>query len=157
MKNKRIIINWILLILWIIIIFFMSHQPAEVSNQQSDLIIQIFNKIGLDLNSYLGSLATFIIRRTAHFTEYFILYILANNVLRYYFSDKKKRIYILIFVLIYAISDEVHQYFVPGRAMALRDVLIDFSGGFTACLVEIIYLYMSVLRLKVKQKCKLDH
>ncbi|EKY27134.1 VanZ family protein [Clostridium celatum] len=142
MKNKRIIINWILLILWIIIIFFMSHQPAEVSNQQSDLIIQIFNKIGLDLNSYLGSLATFIIRKTAHFTEYFILYILANNVLRYYFSDKKKRIYILIFVLIYAISDEVHQYFVPGRAMALRDVLIDFSGGFTACLVEIIYKYI---------------
>lgn len=142
MKNKRIIINWILLILWIIIIFFMSHQPAEVSNQQSDLIIQIFNKIGLDLNSYLGSLATFIIRKTAHFTEYFILYILANNVLRYYFSDKRKRIYILIFVLIYAISDEVHQYFVPGRAMALRDVLIDFSGGFTACLVEIIYKYI---------------
>ena len=142
MKNKRIIINWILLILWIIIIFFMSHQPAEVSNQQSDLIIQIFNKIGLDLNSYLGSLATFIIRKTAHFTEYFILYILANNVLRYYFSDKKKRIYILIFVLIYAISDEVHQYFVPGKAMALRDVLIDFSGGFTACLVEIIYKYI---------------
>ena len=142
MKNKRIIINWILLILWILIIFFMSHQPAEVSNQQSDLIIQIFNKIGLDLNSYLGSLATFIIRKTAHFTEYFILYILANNVLRYYFSDKKKRIYILIFVLIYAISDEVHQYFVPGRAMALRDVLIDFSGGFTACLVEIIYKYI---------------
>lgn len=142
MKNKRIIINWILLILWIIIIFFMSHQPAEVSNQQSDLIIQIFNKIGLDLNSYLGSLATFIIRKTAHFTEYFILYILANNVLRYYFSDKKKQIYILIFVLIYAISDEVHQYFVPGRAMALRDVLIDFSGGFTACLVEIIYKYI---------------
>ena len=49
---------------------------------------------------------------------------------------------ILIFVLIYAISDEVHQYFVPGRAMALRDVLIDFSGGFTACLVEIIYKYI---------------
>lgn len=144
MKNKRFIINWILLVMWIMIIFFMSNQPAEISNKQSDLVIKLFNIIGLDLNSYLGTLTTFIIRKAAHFSEYFILYILTNNVLKYYFNDKKNRIYSLIFILMYAISDEVHQYFIPGRAMALRDVLIDFSGGLTACLVRKICNHMKV-------------
>lgn len=149
MKNKRLVINWILLVTWIIIIFFMSNQHAEVSTKQSDLVIKLFNLIGLDLNSYLGSLTTFIIRKAAHFSEYFILYILTNNVLKYYFSDKKKRIYSLIFILIYAISDEIHQYFVPGRAMALRDVLIDFSGGLTACLIEKVYKYIKYKKRKL--------
>ena len=37
------------------------------------------------------------------------------------------RIYSLFIILGYAIGDEVHQYFVPGREMAIRDVIIDFS------------------------------
>lgn len=129
MKNKRIIINWMLLIAWMLLIFFMSNQPGEVSTKQSDLVIMIFSLIGVDLNSYLGSIATFIVRKAAHFTEYFILYCLSIRVLKQYIEIKKARVYCLFIVLGYAITDEIHQYFVPGRAMALRDVLIDFSGG----------------------------
>ena len=33
--------------------------------------------------------------------------------------------------VIYAVSDEVHQAFVPGRGPALKDVLIDSAGAFT--------------------------
>lgn len=129
MKNKRIIIDWSLLIAWMVLIFFMSNQPGEVSTKQSDLVIKIFSLIGIDLNSYLGSIATFIIRKAAHFTEYFILYCLSIRLLKQNIEIKKARIYCLLIVLGYAITDEIHQYFVPGRAMALRDVLIDFSGG----------------------------
>lgn len=129
MKNKRSIINWILLIAWMLLIFFMSNQPGEISTKQSDLVIKIFSLIGIDLNSYLGSIATFIIRKVAHFTEYFILYGLSIRVLNQYIEIKKSRVYCLFIVLAYAITDEIHQYFIPGRAMALKDVLIDFSGG----------------------------
>ncbi len=34
----------------------------------------------------------------------------------------------LIIGFLYAVSDEIHQYFVPGRAMQTRDVLIDTAG-----------------------------
>jgi len=34
----------------------------------------------------------------------------------------------LILGFLYAVSDEIHQYFVPGRAMQARDVLIDTAG-----------------------------
>ena len=129
MKNKRLFINWILLIGWMLLIFFMSNQPAEVSTKQSDLVIRLFSVIGIDLNSHLGSFTSFFIRKAAHFTEYFILYYFTISVCKYYFDIKNARIYSLVIILGYAISDEIHQYFIPGRAMAIRDVIIDFSGG----------------------------
>lgn len=139
MKNKRLIIRWIMLIIWMAFIFFMSHQPGDVSSKQSDFIVKIFEYIGLDLNGYFGSIATFVIRKAAHFTEYFILYILVVRVLKLYYNIKIAKMASLVVVLGYAISDEIHQYFIPGRAMALKDVIIDFSGGVFGFIVENIY------------------
>ena len=152
MKNKRIMIDWSLLIVWMLLIFFMSNQPGEVSTKQSDLVIKVFSLIGIDLNSYLGSIATFIIRKAAHFTEYFILYCLSIRVLRQYIEIKKARIYCLFIVLGYAITDEIHQYFIPGRAMALRDVLIDFSGGIFGYLFNYLIYNFKVKKNKYISK-----
>ena len=69
---------------------------------------------------------------------YFILYCLTINVLKFYFNIKKAAIYSLLIVLGYAISDEIHQYFIPGRDMAIRDVIIDFSGGILGFIINII-------------------
>lgn len=142
MKNKRLIIRWIMLIIWMAFIFFMSHQPGDVSSKQSDFIVKIFEYIGLDLNGYFGSIATFVIRKAAHFTEYFILYILVVRVLKLYYNIKIAKMASLVVVLGYAISDEIHQYFIPGRAMALKDVIIDFSGGVFGFIVENIYSFI---------------
>ena len=147
MKNKRLIVSWSLLIGWMLLIFFMSNQPADISNKQSDLVINLFSAIGIDLNTHLGELASFVVRKGAHFTEYFILYCFSIAVCRYYVDIKKATIYCLFIVLGYAISDEVHQYFIPGREMAIRDVAIDFLGGVLGFIVNwIIY--------KVKFKSK---
>ena len=88
MGNKRMIINWILLIAWMLLIFLMSNQPAHISNQQSNSFINMLAFFGIDLNSKLGSLASFVVRKTAHFTEYFILYWLAFEVLKNYIEIK---------------------------------------------------------------------
>lgn len=129
MDNKRKkIIAWALMIFWMLFIFFMSHQPGDVSSKQSDFVVTLFNMLGLDLSS-LGDLATFIIRKAAHFTEYMILYFLAYNVLRFYVKNKMIYVYSLIIVFGYASSDEFHQLFVAGRSGQFKDVLIDTSGG----------------------------
>ncbi|GAA0087168.1 VanZ family protein [Clostridium sp. CTA-7] len=133
-KNKKII-SWLMLLIWIGIIFFMSHQPGEVSSSQSELVIKIFQFLGIELNEYFGDLATFVVRKTAHFSEYLILFLFAYNVSKRYFSNKKARVYAIIFVFLYACSDEFHQYFIPGRSMAFKDVLIDTSGGLVGYLI----------------------
>ena len=124
MNNKRLIISWILLIGWMLLIFFMSNQPADISTKQSDLVIKLFSAIGIDLNTHFGEFASFAVRKAAHFTEYFILYCFSIAVCKYYVDIKKARIYCLFIVLGYAISD----------------VAIDFSGGVLGFIVNwIIY------------------
>ena len=129
MEKHKKMIAWILLISWMIIIFLMSHQPGDISSNQSELVLKIFSFIGIELNDYFGELATFIVRKAAHFSEYMILFLLAYNVTRYYINTRKVRLFLIIFVFIYACTDEIHQYFIPGRNMAFKDILIDTSGG----------------------------
>lgn len=143
-RNKKRI-AWGMLLVWMGIIFFMSHQPGEVSSSQSELVLKIFSFFGIELNQYFGELATFIVRKIAHFSEYLILFLFAYNVSKFYFTSKKARLYSLIFVFLYASSDEFHQYFIPGRNMAFKDVLIDTSGGIIG------YFIMNIIEV-VKSK-----
>lgn len=112
-KHKKRI-AWVLLIAWMILIFLMSHQPGEISSSQSDLLLKVFSLIGIELNDYFGELATFIVRKAAHFSEYMILFFLAYNVSIKYTREKQVRLYLIIFVFLYACTDEFHQNFIPG-------------------------------------------
>lgn len=146
MKKKRVILSWALLIIWMLIIFLMSHQSGEISSNQSDLVLKLFNFIGIELNEYFGEVATILIRKTAHFSEYMILYFLAYNLIRNYNRDNKMKILLIGFIFLYACSDEFHQYFIPGRVMAFKDVLIDTIGGITGYLI-----INSIQRYKIKK------
>jgi VanZ family protein len=143
-KKLRLIISWVALLSWMIIIFVYSSKNGTESDKQSALVIYVFNALGIDLNGMLGDLATFIVRKTAHFTEYLILFSLAYNVFRNYLNKKVSIICGILLTFGYACTDEVHQLFVPGRTGKFRDVLIDTSGsifgGITIYLVnKIIY------------------
>lgn len=135
-KKKR---KLFMLILWMIIIFIFSQMPGNVSDENSKFVIYIFNLLGLNLNSAFGSLANFIVRKGAHFTEYFILYMLFLNIYKDKFHWTRALIFSLVCVFLYACTDEFHQSFVPGRGPAFRDVLIDTSGGLVALTVRYIY------------------
>lgn len=137
MKKRKTKI--LLLIAWMVIIFLFSHQPAELSNENNEFVVQLFNLLGLDLNSAFGSFTDFIIRKAAHFTEYFILYVLFFNVIRDKQSFTKALVYSLMGVFLYACTDEFHQLFVPGRSGKFIDVIIDTTGGLVALTATYIY------------------
>lgn len=137
-RNKKAL-RWGLFLGWMIFIFYMSHQPGDKSSEQSRFVLYVFNLLGLKLDTYFGELATLIIRKGAHFTEYFILFILTYNVISLYVVEKKARLYSVIFVFLYACSDEFHQSFIPGRGPAFKDVMIDTSGGFLGYFCVSIY------------------
>ncbi|ACD53838.1 VanZ family protein [Clostridium botulinum] len=143
--DKRKVVNWILLILWMIIIFAMSNQPAVVSDKQSGLVITTLTNLGIDMNGIFGELANFIVRKTAHFLEYMILGILILNVLEIHYTRQKIRLLGVLLVFLYASSDEIHQLFVQGREGAFRDVVIDTLGGTFGIFV---ISKLKVLRLK---------
>ena len=120
MKNKKF--SLLLLIIWMILIFVMSSFNADISSNQSGMIVNFISKI-FNINNI--ELLSLIIRKMAHFFEYFILGILMLNVLINY----NKKIYLAyIFGILYACLDEVHQLFVNGRSGQITDVLIDSLG-----------------------------
>ena len=119
-KNK---ISLLLVILWMIFIFVMSSFDATSSSNQSNFIVDIITSI---INIKDIGLLSLIIRKLAHFIEYFILGILVINFITRY--DKKIIIAILL-CIIYATSDEIHQIFVPGRSCQITDIMIDSLGS----------------------------
>jgi VanZ family protein len=75
-----------------------------------------------------------VIRKSAHFTEYAMLGVLAWRVVRFdpafsSFSVGRKFRLALLFCILYASSDEFHQSFVPTRDAAVLDVMLDSCGS----------------------------
>ena len=128
MKNK--IINIVLLIIWLVVIFiFSSDDYIETTNKSSkfDFIVNIVCK-----NEDTKPKVKYIIRKVAHFTEYFILAVLVLNVLKDYKTINYKLLLLtFILCLLYAASDEWHQTFVDGRVGTYKDVIIDSLGSLT--------------------------
>ena len=44
----------------------------------------------------------------------------------------------LVFCFLYAITDEIHQMFVPGRAAMIRDVIIDSCGALCSISIFVV-------------------
>lgn len=70
-----------------------------------------------------------VLKKTAHVAEYTLLYVLLVRGFRRNHNLEWALHISLLATIIYAISDEVHQAFVPGRHATWYDILIDISGG----------------------------
>lgn len=141
MKSR--IKKWVLVVIWMVIIFMFSSQNSDQSSKNNEFIVYILNLLGLDVNSIFNGNADFIIRKLAHFTEYFILYFLLFNALKEDLYFKPSLLTAFIITFLYAASDEFHQRFVPGRGPSFRDVLIDTSGGLVCMAIIYFRRYIS--------------
>lgn len=130
--NYKILFKYLVVLLWMIVIFKFSADPAKISDGKSGLVIEMVTFLGMDINGIFGGLANFIVRKAAHFTEYFILSLLLINALKENYNLNKSLKMAILITFLYACSDEFHQLFVPGRSGKFEDVLIDTSGGLLA-------------------------
>jgi VanZ family protein len=101
--------------------------------------------------SGLESFIEFFIRKAAHFSFFFVLGFLMYRALLVS-GCKKAGSYIssLVFVLLYAISDEIHQAFTPNRSPLVEDVILDFAGGMTGVTMALLLYWF--LQSKKKRK-----
>jgi VanZ family protein len=76
----------------------------------------------------------YLVRKCAHFTEYFILSLLILRGIR---AGRREMhlpwaLLAILMIAAYAALDEFHQRFVPGRTPAVSDALLDTTGGIAA-------------------------
>ena len=134
MLEKRIIHNilaWMPAVIWMGVIFFLSHQPATASSTlSSGITAMIVHTIETVVPFMELDLPTFhhFVRKGAHFFAYFTLGVLVIHALK--LPRVKGMVLAFVICILYAISDEVHQLFIPGRSGEVRDVLIDSAGAF---------------------------
>lgn len=132
MKNKKKYFLYLLLVIWLGIIFFFSSQSGEVSLKQSDTIIykitDIVSKKDVETKKHLSIKWTFLVRKTAHFLEYFVLGLIIYLVLDIR-GIKYLQITAIILAILFASLDEIHQLFVVGRTAKVFDVFIDSVGA----------------------------
>jgi VanZ family protein len=132
--------HWWPALVWAVVISGFS-TGAFTSDNTSRFIVPILRFFLPHASAETLELLHFLVRKCAHFTEYFILSLLILRGFRAGAKGMHLRWALLTILLVagYASLDEFHQSFVPGRTAAVGDVLIDTSGGAVALIVASLF------------------
>ncbi len=121
-----------------LLIFLFSAQGSVSSQALSDNALSRFYAFYLRFGS--KTLADFLLsfgywfRKGAHFLEFLGL----GFLMQWNFAEpgsRKSFVSCFLFCVLYALSDEIHQYFVPGRAFRSFDILVDSLGSLCGILL----------------------
>jgi len=112
----RLVRHWLPVVVWMALIFVLSSFS------------------GSSLSDF-GSI-DFLVKKAAHVTEYAVLCLLFFRAFKLAMIPRKALAASAIMAVIYAVSDEYHQTFVPLREGTVRDVFIDCIGIF------LMYLFL---------------
>ncbi|MBQ7288578.1 MAG: VanZ family protein [Clostridia bacterium] len=150
---------WILVIACMVLIFSFSSQTSgqstDTSNSFIKTVISFFYPAFKEWTSAeqaeLYNICSHLVRKLAHFSVFGLLGFLVTLALsNYRLSYRRTIFYSFCFCVIYAISDEIHQMFVPGRAPGFLDVLIDAVGALLGSCIIICILY--IIRASKKRR-----
>ena len=148
--DKKKIIYLLMAVAWIGFIFGNSLMNGTTSGSVSGGITEaIYNiLIKIHINIKIELLHT-IIRKLAHFSEYFILgIIMILNVYQYLKEPKYFVPFSIGLCLLISLTDETIQTFVEGRSGNIIDVGID-SGGF---LLSILIMAIIIININKKKE-----
>jgi VanZ family protein len=149
--------TWWSALLWAVVISGFS-TGVFTSENTSRIIIPILHWLLPHASTHALYRLHHIIRKCAHFTEYFILSLLILRAIRAGRPGSRFAwaLAAIAIVACYASLDELHQHFVPGRTAAVGDVLIDTSGGIAAQAVVALLMVWGHLRQKRNEKPEVE-
>ncbi len=161
---KKVIITvilWTLVISWMVGIFYFSHQTkqqsGDISSGISDKLYDSIEwtpggKTKVHNDEWFRWKYQVFVRKSAHIFLFAGLGTLLTVAVSLH-TDKR----ILRFVIpcgigiLYAISDEVHQHYIPGRSGNITDVLWDMLGILIGCLaVKLVVVVLNKFKKRKK-------
>lgn len=127
----RVWLRYLYMAAWMALIFCTSHTPdlkAVPLGQRFGLLPEALVELG-------GGWLEFVVRKSAHVLAFGTMALLARYALAGHFprlSSRRVAACAFLMAVAYAVFDEWHQSFVPGREGRLRDILIDAAGAAVA-------------------------
>lgn len=130
---------------WASVIFTMSTDAFSAQHTAS-VLEPLLRWLIPGLTAAQFATTHFLIRKCAHFTEYFVFFLLLYRAARGRGSGWRWAwgITALLYAAGYAILDEVHQAFVASRTASPYDSLLDTTGAFVSLIV--LWLWFQLRR-----------
>ncbi len=119
--------NWVPVLVYMGFIYYLSSLP------------QVFSSLPLGSGNLLQELD--FSSMLYHVLEYAILGLLIWKALSSY-KVKNSQLLSIFIVILYGITDEIHQIFVPLRVFSFLDILMDGIGGVVAQSLVNVYYWM---------------
>lgn len=150
--KKNLIFKRVLFLIMLVVAFYVifnfSSQDGEVSGSLSrkvtEFIVEMLSKIktmNLELKLHYIEKLHPIIRKLAHFSVYTVV---GFSIMGFMCTFDIRNIFKVIISfcvgVTYAISDEIHQYFIPDRGPSIIDVGIDSLGVITGIFILVILI-----------------
>ena len=112
-------------------VYLFSAQSGERSSSLSQEALELVRRLLPGVYELLarGGRPEFALRKLAHLSEYALLGLIVYALLRKKLSPLPAAVTALVLCAGFAITDEWHQLYVPGRDGNIRDVFIDSAGS----------------------------
>lgn len=124
-------------VVWMSVIFWFSAKPAQESAQMSHrvggavckILVPGYEEKTPQEKAELAKRIDYPVRKFAHAAEYALLGLLFTGTF-YGYGMEGRKLWLTAsgFAVFYAVSDELHQLFVPGRSGQISDVILDSAG-----------------------------
>ena len=157
MKKIRVISCILTFAVMVLIFFFSSQNSVESSGVSSSVTREIVGffvgllRLPVETENGMVDLLHNFVRKTAHFSVFAVLGF--SSSLMFSVNTKKRPLTVfawaVVFSMLYAVSDEIHQLFVSGRAGRVFDVFIDTCG---AAFGAAVYRSICIVRKKFSYK-----
>jgi len=139
-------IAWkVAVVVWALVIFYLSTGAFGYSFTER-LAAGALSFLHLAIPAPSFEVLHFVVRKAAHLAEYAVLAVLlcASSAERPFHWRPRRVLGCFLIILLYSLTDEYHQRFVPGRTARLSDCGIDSIGG----AVGMLACYVNHFRLR---------
>ena len=143
MTPSKFLKYWLPVLLWMGIIFWMSTGMFSAQNT-FDVLQKFLRSFDPAISNSTVRLINNSIRKAGHVTEFFISGLLVFRAFRAGSTEPRMMRWALlsiVFVVLFAASDEYHQSFVATRTASVLDVCIDSGGGILAVCYSMLRRY----------------
>jgi VanZ family protein len=124
--------RWLAVVLWATLISLLSSRWFS-GERTAGMLLPLLARLLPSADPATLALVHQAVRKLAHVGEYFVLSALLYRALAAGSAWNPRAAVLAVGSAgLYAVADEVHQLFVPGRTGATGDVLIDLSGAILA-------------------------
>lgn len=149
-------IFWILTFLLMTVIFIFSSRPGDLSIQDSAWFLDKAKIMDEEEALDTSNMQAMVVQRKIRKADHIILFaslamLIYASIYGYAGKALESGVISWLLTILFAISDEIHQYFVPGRSAQLQDVIRDGKGALIGCLLMMI-LFLIIERLPQLQR-----